>query len=346
VIDVLTRSPGPRLVLVLLALAAACGYDSGTGVYNPAPDLNEGLWTSAGVAPAILRLAPAQLLTSGRATAATQVTTGSADLFTLNSIAFDDDGKMWITSEADSRLLGFAAGDLHVSGERAAGVVVTAANNSLQAPSGLAFDGQRRLWVANFVGGTLVRFDAAQLAASGAPVPSVVIGGLGHPTSLAFDAAGALWVSDAQASTLVKYSPAQLAASGSPAPVVVLSAANGSLADPLGIAFDAAGNLWVTNNGDETIAAFTAAQLAASGSPEPQIRLTTNHGTARIPVGLAFDKDGSLWVVTADGGLEKFTTTQLAASGRPEPTVALQVSEHNVFWSVAFWPKPAGLPLN
>src|SRR2546425_9452749 len=79
-----------------------------------------------------------------------------------------------------------------------------------------------RLWVANHDNGTLVRFDGAQLAAGGAPVPAVVLSGLGHPTAPAFDGDGALWVSDNVAQTVAKYPGAGPPASGPPAPALAL----------------------------------------------------------------------------------------------------------------------------
>lgn len=340
-----SQTPSARRFLLLLAVLASCNYDS-TGYNAPSPDLNEGLWLGSGSTPAILRVSPAQLLTSGRAFAATIITTPSADLLTLNSIAFDATGTMWVASESDSRLLAFPPAALGTSGSRTASVVIASANQSLTGPAGIAFDRQHRLWVANFGAGTLVRFDPAQLAASGAPAPGVVLGGLGQPAALAFDAAGSLWVSDIQAHRLVKYSPAQLAASGSPVPAVVLSLANGSSTNGSGIAFDAAGNLWVANVGDQIIGAFSPAQLAATGSPLPHVLIGTNFGTLRVPTGVSFDAAGSMWVMTLDGGLEKYTSAQIAASGTPAPTVALQVNDHTAAWGVAFWPKPAGLPLN
>ena len=335
-------------LVALLVLSSGCGgYDNPTSAYDPPPSTAiDGLWTSSGRAPAILRVAPTQLLTSGRAFAATTVTTASAGLSTLNSIAFDAAGTMWITSADDSRLLAFSPTAIGSSGPRVASVVISSNNQSLSTPTAAAFDRQHRLWVANFGNGTLVRFDPVQLASSGAPVPAVVVSGLIGPIAIAFDAEGSLWATDIQAHTIVKYSAAQIAASGRPAPSVVLNGVDGSLGEPSGIAFDAAGNLWVANIGTQEIGAFTPAQMAASGSPAPPIKISTNVGTLRVPTGLAFDNDGSLWVLTGDGGLEKFTRAQIAVSNSPAPTVALQLNDHFVFWSIAFWPTPDALPIN
>jgi hypothetical protein len=166
-------------------IALGCGYDSTTPYPSPAPgpSVREGLWTASGSSPAILRLEPNQLLTSGNRMPATAISTPSADLFDLNSIAFAIDGTMWVTSQDDSMLVAFAPTSLARSGSAAAAIVISSTNGSLSAPTGVAFDRQHRLWVANSGNGTIVRFDPAQLMSSGSPVPSVIISGLGKPAA-------------------------------------------------------------------------------------------------------------------------------------------------------------------
>jgi len=89
-----------KLALLLGALVG-CGYDS-TTPYPPGPSVQDGLWTASASNPAILRLSPDQLLTTGDRVPATAITTPSADLFELNGIAFDTDGTLWVTSQDDS----------------------------------------------------------------------------------------------------------------------------------------------------------------------------------------------------------------------------------------------------
>lgn len=232
------------------------------------------------------------------------------------------------------------------SGFGAASTVIVANAGSFSAPTGLAFDPARRLWVANHENGTLVAFESAQLATGGPLTPAVVLSGLGHPTSLAFDASGALWVSDNVAQTIAKYRATDLPASGSPIPTVVLTENANPSPLPLGLAFDGDGNLWVANLGAKNVVAFSPAQQAATGAPTPQVALSFTGTPASLPVGLAFDAAGSLWVVGGSGNLTKFDKASLDASGAPEPSVALTLSGRSILWTAAFWPKPPGLPLN
>ena len=329
------------LVLQLLLLAG-CSGDSIT----PTPQTRDGLWTASGAPPTVLRLAPSQLSASGDVVPSTAVFTGNAELILPIGIAFDRSGELWIASHSDSLLVAFAPDALSGSGSADATTVISPSGGSLSAPTGLAFDPAHRLWVANSGNGTLVRFDAAQLTSSGAPTPAVVLTGVGHPVGLAFDANGSLWVSDNKAQTIVEYVAGQLVASGSPAPTVVLSAKDRSLVRPAGIAFDEAGDLWVANTGSQAVASFTPAQLAATDTPAPHVVLFLASAGLGIPVGLAFDGDGSLWVMGESGVLEKFGTAALAATGDSPPSVRLVMTGYTLFSGMAFFPVPAGLPLN
>jgi sugar lactone lactonase YvrE len=339
----------PMLCGAVVCIMAACGSDSTQGpVSDPTSPQNlEGIWTVSGSRSAFLRLSPDQLSDTGRLAPVTEITTPSAPLHTLAGVAFDARGDLWIASSDDSVLLAFEPEDLDGSGSKQAATVIESNHGSLGGPTGLAFDRAGRLWVANHENGTLVRFDAGQLAAGGTPVPAVVLAGAGNPAALAFDADGSLWVSDNMANRITKYGASQLAGSGSPAPAVVLNANAGSLVNPAGLAFDVSGNLWVANISGRTLVAFTPAQLAVTGAPSPQIRLVSPAGhSLALPVGLAFDDQGSLWVIGATGMLSKFVRGSLTVSGSPVPSTVIRIVDHSLFWSVAFWPKPEGLPLN
>ena len=337
-------------VITLIALSAGCGYDSNAPESYGTPavaDANEGLWIASGINPALLRLAPSQLLSNGRQIASTTVTTSSASLLTINGIAFDDDGTMWVASADDSLVLAFSPDILATSGLSEASTVIAPVEQSLRASAGIAFDQSQRLWVANFTTGTIVRFDRGQLAAGGAQTPAVTISGMSGPTALAFDASGSLWVTNSTAHTLFKYSAAQLERSGSPRPAVVLSAVDSSLSNPFAPAFDAGGRLWVANIGTATIAAFTPEMLAVTGSPTPELEIVSlGDSSFVLPVGLAFDDEGNLWVGGGDDAVYRFAQSTLSPTGKPTPSKQLFLNGRTLLSGIAFWPKVPGLPIN
>lgn len=336
------------VLLVLLALAAGCGYDVTTPYPDPPPPPQpsvEGLWTASGGPSAILRLAPGQLGQSGEAVPATIITTPSLPRLAVAGLAFDRHGTLWVASHDDNRLIAFSSAALATSGLRVATTVITSNDGALEGPTGLAFDGQGRLWVINRASGNLVRYEPAQLLESGAPAPAVILRRPGFPVTLAFDAAGSLWIADDLEHSIFTFTAAQLAAPGPVSGRRVLGVLNG-LNNPAGMAFDGAGNLWIANVGGDNVVAFTPDQLVAPQPREPNVVLTSTNGSLALPVGLAFDANGSLWVVGGGGGLARFDPASLATSGAPEPSVRLRLSGRTVFWSVAFWPRPVGLPIN
>ena len=357
-----------RAALPLLVLAGAIGCGDVTTTPNPSdggadttvkhhpphvdPDtgavspLETGLWMASATPSAVLRLAADQLDATGARAPATAITTPSGALLTLVSVAFDTDGSLWVAGRDDSRLLRFAPSALAGGGERLAATVILPNAGSVDQPTGLAFDRQHRLWVANNHNGTLARFDREQLAAGGAVAPAVVLTIGGRPTGLAFDASGALWVSDHAAVTIAKFSAAQLEASGVATPEVVLQATDHSFANPCGLAFDAAGNLWIANAGNASISVFSPGQLAASAAVVPARSITAAGTTLGVPAGLAFDAAGNLWVLGAESVLTRFAPASLAGDGEQPPSARLTIAGYTAFWGAAFWPRPAGLPLN
>ena len=360
------RIPLRRALQLLLVAAIGCGEavttpdpsdgGSGTGKEHPPhvdPDtgavvspLQAGLWMASAAPSTIIRLAAGQLEGSGDRAPATAITTASGELTTLVPMAFDADGSLWVAGTDASRLLRFAPGALGQSGAHAAATVILPRAGSIDQPTALAFDSQHRLWVANSARGTLVRFDRAQLALGGAVAPAVELAIGGRPTSLAFDAAGALWVSDHGAATISRFAAAQLEASAAVVPVVVLRSPGGLLANPCGLAFDAAGNLWVANTGNAGVSAFTAPQLLQSATLAPARTITSTGGTMGVPTGLAFDGAGSLWVLGAQSVLTRFPPASLAGDGEQPASARLTLPGLGSFWGQAFWPRPAGLPLN
>ncbi len=335
------------VVLVAMGCGYSSDYTSGPPVVNPpAATFAEGLWTVSGAPGEIARLDATQLLADGTQTPATRLFTSSVSLFALNSIAFDDAGVMWVASVADSELLGFAPGTEGAAGFITPSIILRPVSGSIAVPTGMAFDSDGSLWVANHGNGTIVRFDKAQLSKSGAPVPSITITGVANPTGLAFDASATLWVTDLQANTVSRYLRGQLLTSGEKPPAIVLSATSNSLVNPGGIAFDSFNNMWIANTGAESVVEFRPPQRTASGSPIPVVTLRPTEASLGAPAGLAFDPDGSLWIMGVQGTLSKFTAGSIAGSGNAEPLLQVQVANSTLLWSIAFWPKPSGFPLN
>ncbi len=243
--------------------------------------------------------------------------------------AFDAAGNLWVSNYGNNTVAEFTAAQLASTGTPTPAVVLSSTSTSLDGPVGLAFDRTGNLWVADYTGRTLNEFTAAQLVASGAPAPKVTISATGNalqnPEELAFDTQGNLWSASTTTNQVQEYSLAQLVASGSPVPAVTLTANGTSIDDPVGVAFDGSGNLWVSNYLNSTVVEFAHAQLAANGSPVPAVTLASN-ATHSIDstYQMEFDSSGNLWLAniagTATGSVTGFSANQLTASGTPNPT--------------------------
>ena len=175
--------------------------------------------------------------------------------------------------------------------------------------------GTGALWAPVF--GKILGVSATQLDIGGAIIPADSIAQSGANQAVVFDANGNMYVS--KSNSIGVYTPAKLAAGGAPTPVTLTSSA---LINPVGMAFDSGGNLWVANTTvlgsalNDSIISFTPAQLAAGGSQTPNKTITS--GDFFDPLGLAFDSAGNLWVSngpTTGGTLVRFTPAQLTAGG-------------------------------
>lgn len=186
-----------------------------------------------------------------------------------------------------------------------------------------------RLWAATTnAPAHVVGYDASQLAASGATAPAVDLdattaGGTGSPASIAFDREGNLWAAYASGE-VHRYAAASMATSGDPVPDVVLTGFGAGLPGPTALAFDPDGNLWVAIQVEDRVVRFTPDQITASGAPVPEVSLGGAASGIDGPRGLAFDRDGNLWVATADDVIARWDASRLGTSSTDAPDALLE----------------------
>jgi streptogramin lyase len=252
-------------------------------------------------------------------------------------LRFDQSGNLWVevTGGSTPALLEYTSAELSSSEKQVTPtptVIDTSAVQSNYAPA-LAFDKDGNLWQSGGVLSsgnpedeqqTIVEYTAEQLAAGTPTDPNQTlivadttnIGALNAPSSITFDTNGDLWVAFALGGTDNGGGVEEIAASdltgagtSTPSPAATLSSAPfvsskafgtlASFADPNGLAFDSAGDLWVANEskqaeqgkklGDGSIVEFTASQLT-TGSPVPALGILANKNDANIgaPIYMTF----------------------------------------------------------
>ncbi len=247
---------------------------------------------------------------------------------------------LWVSKQEGSGIQVFSPADLDAALARldlapasaefgAAAIVVEPSlvfeTGALSSPTGIVFDEGGNLWVAHFYQGKVTMYAAETLAAPGPLAPSATLSfGMVGPESVTVDAEGNLWVTDFLADKVLMYARGVLD-NPRAAPSVVLT--HPLLDQPIGIAFDPDGNLWVTAWGTDAVLRFAAADLGASGSPEPDRVIT--HPRMLDPTGLLFEDDGDLWISSftpVDGAswLLKFNANQLQ-TGSLTPDVVIEV---------------------
>jgi sugar lactone lactonase YvrE len=231
----------------------------------------------------------------------------------VTALAFDSHGTLWMATAGG--ILGASAAQLSASSNGAITPRYTipasssaTTPNALQTPSGLAFDANGNLWVANSI--SVVEYTAAQLASattgSASPAPTHYVtdsNATGETYDfVAFDAHGNLWVSASvayqallpgdttyatqYADSVLEFSASQLGNLASdPTPTPVVSLGESIAQDNAGIqfgalAFDGGGNLWLGLSGASgggAVVRYPAANLAGNGQPD--ITLTSPNGT-------------------------------------------------------------------
>jgi sugar lactone lactonase YvrE len=205
------------------------------------------------------------------------------------------------------------------------------------------------LWVPNEDSSTLTEFQGTLIAGVHRTNRSADLSGC---STIAFDQSGNLWESNFGSNSIVEFTKAQIRALGrksAPTATVVISQdTGGALNGPEGIAFDAAGNLWVGSEHGQLILEYTAAQLAASGNPTPNVILNGNTFSFGSPSDLVFDTAGNLWVVDEDipnghggtGEIFEYTSAQVSAiaagTTKVDPTVGIASSDFVHLEGLAF----------
>ena len=255
--------------------------------------------------------------------------TSAATLSLPDKAISDAAGNIWVTDTFNSRVLqykqplsnGMAASVVLGQPDFATASIHSPTQNGLLDPVGMAFDGNGNLWVAD---GNRRVVEFSPPFTTGMPA-TLVLGqpnfltvtssasasGLAFPTELAFDSAGNLWVVDQGNNRVLEYKPPFV--TGQSASVVIgqpdfTSSGSAttaiSLNGPYGIAFDATGNLWVSDFHNNRVLKFTPpfANGQAASLVLGQPNFTTNgiSGDNQVdiagPYGLVFDTTGNLFV--------------------------------------------------
>jgi len=172
-------------------------------------------------------------------------------------------------------------------------------NTQLNGPQYDAFDTSKRLYVSNYNAGTTVgsiTVYASQATGNVIPV-SQIIGGattIGSARGIALDPSGNIFLANVSnpplfTSSILIFPPGS---AGNTPPGVISGNLTG-LNAPVGLAIDAASNVYVANAGAGTIGVFAK---GVSGNVAPMITIGGPMTTLQTPTGLSLDPSGNVYV--------------------------------------------------
>lgn len=226
------------------------------------------------------------------------------------AVAFDADGNLWAT---------FSDGVRMYTPDSLADPNATAAKTvTLAGATGIAIRGDT-VAVASCTGNSVSTFSRT----AGTPTPAPFIS-VSCPWGISYDGGntGKLWVasrSGANGNKVYRY-----AVSGASAETSV------SITDAYGVAVDASGNVWASSCSQNLVQQLTPSPGTPLAFPD-----------FSCPGGLAFDKQGSLWVMSAGtGGISGNLVSVTGSTGNVQLNSLPQVT----FGGIAFDPGAVNLP--
>lgn len=277
------------------------------------------------------------------------------DLDGSSTIAFDRNENLWVTNYNANSISEFTKSEWQneaVKKNSNPAAVITISEDiggNLNAPEGIVFDSSENMWVGAEDGQVILEYTPAQYAASGSPMPNVILNAdsfkFNSPSHLAFDAAGNLWVTDEDRDNdqggngeVFRFNKDQITGltAGNQNIDPVFGIALQQFAHLETIAFDGGGNLWLADQQGDHVYKFSASQLIATGLSQnltPAVVLSpAQHGgvcneSLDGPYGLALDGAGDLYVANSNihgdcrGSLAKFLAKSIESSGSPKPKV-------------------------
>lgn len=210
----------------------------------------------------------------------------------------------------------------------------------LNFPAGMARDSHGNVYVASILGGQILVDPAATGTLFGQSVTAGVVTvlaaaqGLNTPQGLAVDAAGNLYITTQAASEVSVLAPSATTLFGQQIPantVTSLSATSGS-ANPVAIAFDTAGNLYIGDSvvGGPNVAVVAPSATTLFGQQVPANTFTelSASSTLTTVTSLALDSSGRLYVGCLNGTISVLSPTPGTVLGTPVvPNTATQIDD-------------------
>jgi type II secretory pathway pseudopilin PulG len=217
-----------------------------------------------------------------------------------SGVAIDASGNIWVTDPNNNRVEKFNSSGVYQSqlGCASGTCAATSTNGMFNGPFGVAIDASGNIWVTDYVNNRVEMFNSAgtyvsQLGcATGACATSSTNGMFSGSDGVAIDASGNIWVTDYFNSRVEKFNSAgtyvsQLGCGGSGG--CAGGSTNGMFYGPYGVAIDASGNIWVTDDNNNRVQEFNSSGVYQSqlGCTTGACAATSTNGGFNGPYGIA-----------------------------------------------------------
>lgn len=315
------------------------------------------------------------LAASGDATPSVTVQGSNTGLYEPLGITADSSGNIYVADE--SAPSGGGPGSVTVypagsTGNQSPAATIVGSNTALSYPAGITVDSSGNIYVTNTVGSAVTVYSHGS---SGDVVPSAEIAGqntgLSAPWGIAVDSSGKIYVAN-QGSGLFYYGSVTIYSPGSNGDATPIATIGGwsnsscrtagvpfpcctgsgtgtcvdntGLYDPVRIALDSSGNIYVANFGDDSgnysIGVFSP---GSNGNATPIATIAGSNTELDFPIGVAVDSNGTIYVANEGSGVSSEGPASITIYP-PLASLASQPNYPNVTPSAMIVGADTGLP--
>ncbi|MDB5086069.1 MAG: repeat-containing protein [Mucilaginibacter sp.] len=257
---------------------------------------------------------------AGNGTAGYADASGISALFNNpQGITVDGSGKIYLSDSYNNRIRTVTAAGLAstLAGNGTLGYSEgSALNAEFYGPNGIAVDGQGNVFIADFGNNVIRKITAAGVVSTFAGNGTAgYINGTGtssefnNPAGIAIDASGTIYVADHSNNVIRKITSAGVVttlAGFKTGGYINATGAAAAFDNPNGVAVDAAGNVYVADQGNSAIRKITSAGVVTTIAGGP-----TQTDLINYPAGIALDTQGNIYIADEGGRIMECTTANV-----------------------------------
>jgi streptogramin lyase len=175
----------------------------------------------------------------------------------------------------------------------------------------VAIDAVGDAWVTNEGGNSVTELNSSGGLAGNFNSSNASGANFDEPDFVAIDAAGDAWVTNFTGSTVTELLAGCTTSSCTADNFNSSNASGANFSEPTGVAIDAAGNVWVTNEDNNSVSELLAGCTTSSCTADNFNNSNTIGANFSLPIGVAIDANGNAWVANSVGD----SVTELNSSG-------------------------------